>query len=64
MIDSVGDKGAKLSSQQAKGKLKKLNDEYRALCTAAQVSKSFLKQTFGKLKGLNNNTKNFVLLFG
>ena len=37
MIDSVGDKGTALSSQQAKGKLNRLNEEYRTLCTAAQV---------------------------
>ena len=46
MIDSVGDKGTALSSQQAKGKLNRLNEEYRTLCTAAEVS--IVKVVIGK----------------
>jgi hypothetical protein len=37
MIDSVGDKGTALSSQQAKGKLNRLNEEYRTLVYCSRV---------------------------
>lgn len=36
MIDSIGDKGTALSSHEAKGKLRELNNHYKELCQAAQ----------------------------